>query len=199
MPTDTDRLARQIAFIEALDGLKQVFRQNLVMDGTRRENSAEHSWHTAMMAPLLAEYAAEPVDPARAARMMLVHDVIEIDAGDTFCYDDAANGDKAERERAAADRLFGLLPPDQGADLRALWEEFEAARTPDARFAAVLDRFQVLFQNRNTEGGTWRIHSVARSQVDQRMAIIREATPALWPTVCAILDDACARGWLRED
>ncbi len=199
MPPETDpgRLDRQIAFIETLDGLKNVLRQNLVMNGTRRENSCEHSWHAALMAVVLAEYAAWPVDVDRVVTMLLLHDVIEIDAGDTFCYDAAANADKAEREQAAASRIFGLLPPDANARLRALWEEFEAASTPEAKVAAALDRFQVLFQNRNTDGGTWRIHDIARPQVERRMAPIREALPGLWPTVMAVLDEACAAGTLR--
>lgn len=197
MPLDPERLTRQIAFIETLDGLKQVLRQNLVMDGSRRENSCEHSWHAALMAVVLAEYAAEPVDVCRVVTMLLLHDVIEIDAGDTFCYDAAGNADKAERERAAAERIFGLLPEDTGPGLRALWEEFEAGASPEARFANSLDRFQVLFQNRNTEGGTWRIHDIARPQVERRMAPIRESMPTLWPTVQAVLDEACAAGHLK--
>jgi putative hydrolase of HD superfamily len=197
MPTPPARIEGQIAFIETLDALKQVSRRNLVMDGSRCENSAEHSWHTALMAVVLAEYAPGPLDLPRAVTMLLLHDVVEIDAGDTFCYDEAANGDKAERERAAAARIFGLLPPEQGDALRALWEEFEAGQSPEARFANSLDRFQVLFQNRNTQGGTWRLHDIARPQVERRMAPIRQGLPALWPVVQSILDDACASGILK--
>ncbi|MCK9240449.1 HD domain-containing protein [Desulfocurvus sp.] len=197
MPLESERIEGQIAFIETLDALKGIQRRNLVMDGSRRENSAEHSWHTALMAVVLAEYAGAPVDVARVVTMLLLHDVVEIDAGDTFCYDEAANGHKAERERAAAGRIFGLLPPEQAAPLRALWEEFEAGQTPEARFANSLDRFQVLFQNRNTQGGTWRLHDISRPQVERRMAPIRQGMPALWPVVQAVLDDACASGDLK--
>ena len=197
MPIDPTRIEGQIAFIETLDALKQVRRRNLVMDGSRRENSAEHSWHTALMAVVLAEYAPGPVDVARVVTMLLLHDVIEIDAGDTFCYDEAAGRDKAERERAAADRIFGLLPPETGTALRALWDEFEAGQTPEAHFANSLDRFQVLFQNRNTQGGTWRLYDIARTQVERRMAPIRQGLPELWPVVEDILDDACASGILK--
>ena len=191
-----DRAERQIRFILEVDALKRVLRQTLVTDGSRRENSAEHSWHLALMAPLLAEYAAAPVDLLRVVKMLLVHDVVEIDAGDAFAYDAAANVGKVERERRAAARLFGLLPAEQAEELSALWEEFEAGRTADARYANALDRLQPLLNNSRTQGGTWRIHSVARAQVERRMQPIREATPALWPVVVRVLDEAEAAGHL---
>ncbi len=198
MSLDLDRMNQQVAFIECLDRLKMVQRQNLVMDESRRENSAEHSWHITTMAIVLAEYAPQPVDLLRVVKMLLLHDVIEIEAGDTFCYDVAGNHDKEERERRAADQLFGLLPDDLGSDFRALWDEFEAGETAAAGFANALDRLQVLLQNLNTRGGTWRIHAIEKARVVQRMLPIKTGAPALWPVVEDYLAQACARGLLNE-
>nr|WP_211215672.1 HD domain-containing protein [Geopsychrobacter electrodiphilus] len=191
-------MKQQIAFIECLDRLKLVLRQNLVMDESRRENTAEHSWHIASMAMVLAEYAPSPTDQSRVLKMLLLHDVIEIEAGDTFCFDVEGNKDKLARERRAAEQVFGLLPPDQGVEFRSLWDEFEAGETNEARFANALDRFQVLLQNFNTRGGTWRIHNIDRARVVARMLPIKEGAPALWPQVVKYLDEACAAGLLRE-
>src|SRR5262249_50705513 len=149
----SDRLARQIAFIIEIDKAKQVLRQTLLMDGSRLENDAEHSWHLAVMALLLAEYAGEAVDLLRVLKMVLIHDLVEIDAGDTFVYDVEALATRREREERAADRIFGLLPADVEEEFRALWEEFEAQATPEARFAAALDRLQPLLHNYHTGGG----------------------------------------------
>jgi putative hydrolase of HD superfamily len=187
-------LDRQLEFVAQLDGLKRVTRMTSVIGESRLENSAEHSWHVALMAPLLLEYAPEGIDLLRVVRMLLLHDVVEIDAGDTFCFDDEGNGTKADREQAAADRLFGLLPPDQTQDLRATWEEFEEGRTGEARFAVALDRFQGLLQNYHNGGGTWRIHGVSRDRVLERMDPIREGAPGLWPVVLAVLDEVEADG-----
>ena len=193
-----DRVARQLGFLVELDKLKCILRQTTLMDGSRRENSAEHSWHLAMLAILLGEYAGEPVDPLRVVKMVLVHDVIEIDAGDTFCYDADANLDRAERETRAAERLFGLLPADQGGEMRALWEEFEEGATPEARFAVALDRLQPLLQNFHNQGGTWRLHGITRSRVLARMDPIRTGAPELWPAVERMIGEACAAGWVAE-
>ncbi|HEX6292502.1 MAG TPA: HD domain-containing protein [Herpetosiphonaceae bacterium] len=190
-------MAQQIQFIVELDQLKQVLRQTLLIDGSRRENSAEHSWHLATMALVLAEYAPPDVDLPRVMKMLVLHDVVEIRAGDTFCYDSAANGDKAEREQNAATYLFGLLPPDLGGDLRGLWEEFEALATPEARFANALDRLQPLLHNYRTQGGTWRIHGITHDQVLRRMSPIQEGAPALWPYVLQVIDESCALGYIR--
>jgi putative hydrolases of HD superfamily len=196
---DPQRLARQLAFVVELDRLKSILRRTSLIDRSRRENSAEHSWHLTLMAAVLAEHAAEPIDPARVVTMLLVHDVVEIDAGDTFCYDAGANLDRAERERQAAERLFGLLPADQADGLRALWEEFEAGATADACFAVALDRMQPLLQNFHGGGGSWREHGVRRAEVRARMEPIREALPAAWPVVERIIEAACAEGWIVED
>ena len=194
---DPDRLDRQLRFVIEIDKLKRVLRQTMLMDATRSENSAEHSWHLALMAILMEEYSPRPVDLGQVLRMVLVHDIVEIDAGDTFCYDVEANLDKAMREEEAAERIFGLLPPEQGFELRSLWEEFEAETTPEARFATALDRLQPLLHNLQTGGGTWRIHGVAREQVLARMQPIRVAMPDLWPFVELSLARAVEQGWVR--
>lgn len=193
------RLAQQIQFIVEIDRLKRVLRQTLLTDGSRRENSAEHSWHLALMAIVLSDYAPEGVDLFRAIKMLLIHDLVEIDAGDTFCYDIQGNHSKAEREVAAAQRLFGLLPNDQGAELKALWNEFEAQDSVTARFAAALDRLQPLLHNQQTEGGTWKIHNIALSQVMERMHPVQTGAPELWPLVEQILADCVAAGYLNAE
>ncbi len=192
----TDRLSRQLAFSLELDKLKTILRQTLLTDGSRRENDAEHSWHVAMMAVLLAEYAPEGADPLRASRMLLFHDVVEIDAGDTFIHDDAGNQDKAAREQAAADRLYGLLPADQGAELRALWQEYEDRATPTARFADALDRLQPIMNNFATEGGTWKPHDVSADKVFKLVDRIRAGAPALGDYAETLVHEAVRRGYL---
>jgi putative hydrolases of HD superfamily len=191
------RLAQQIQFIIEIDRLKQVLRQTLLTDGSRRENSAEHSWHLAMMAIVLAEYAPPNVDLLRTIKMVLIHDLVEIDAGDTFCYDVQANLDKAEREAQAADRLFGMLPPDLNTELREIWEEFEAQESASAKFAAALDRLQPLLHNQQTQGGTWKIHNVAREQVMHRVSSIQTGAPELWTFVETLVADCVKAGYLR--
>ena len=194
-----ERLDQQLSFIVELDKLKNILRQTLLTDRSRRENSAEHSWHLATAAVVLSEYAHEPVGLNRVIRMLLVHDVVEIDAGDTFAFDAAANLDKSDREQLAAKRIFGLLPPEQGNELRALWEEFEAVATPDAQFANAVDRLQPFLQNSRTEGGTWRIHNVTRTQVMKRMEPIRLYLPRIWPRVLAFIEAAREKGWVRPE
>jgi len=184
------RLTRQIDFISELDKLKLILRRISIIGESRLENSAEHSWHLGVMVPLLAEYAPEDVDVARVMKMLLIHDVVEIDAGDTFCFDEAANLDKEEREIRAADRLFGLLPEDQSAEFRSLWDEFEAGESPEAAFANAMDRLQGLLMNRGNNGGTWLKYGITREQILKRMDPIREGTPAIWPLVLQVVDDA---------
>ena len=197
--TQRERLISQLQFLHEIDAVKNIFRQTAVSGSVRRENDAEHSWHLAMMAMVLAEHAVQPVDVCRVIRMVLVHDLIEIDAGDTFCYDEQAALDKSQRETACADRLFALLPGDQGREMRALWEEFEEAKTPDARFASALDRVQPIIQNYHTEGHSWVIHGIRRSQVVERNAIARDAVPLLWERVLEMLDHSVGEGWLGAD
>ncbi|MBD2106402.1 HD domain-containing protein [Nodosilinea sp. FACHB-13] len=190
------RLQQQIAFVVEIDRLKQVLRQTQLMDASRRENSAEHSWHLAMMALVLAEYAPAEVDIQRAIHQVLIHDLVEIDAGDTFCYDAVGHDGKAEREQQAADRIFGLLPGAIAQDLRQIWDEFEAQATPTARFAASLDRIQPLLHNWQTQGGTWKQHGISRSQVMQRMAPVEKGAPELWPFVLEVIEESVAKGYL---
>ncbi|NJN01632.1 MAG: HD domain-containing protein [Leptolyngbyaceae cyanobacterium SL_1_1] len=194
---DNPLLNQRLQFILELDQLKQVQRQTLLLDSSRRENSAEHSWHLAMMAIALAEYAPPQSDLFRAIQQVLIHDVVEIDAGDTFCYDLAAQSEKASREAKAATRIFGLLPAPQADELRSLWEEFEAGTTPTAQFAAALDRLQPFLHNQQTQGGTWKQHGITRTQVMQRMAAVKTGTPDLWNWLLQVVDDCVAAGWIR--
>lgn len=198
MSDATGRIPHQIRFVLEIDRLKGVLRQTLLTDASRRENSAEHSWHLATMAVVLAEHADATIDLLRAVKMALIHDIVEIDAGDAFCYDPAAVQGKEAREHAAATRIFGLLPEEYAAELRGLWEEFEAGATPEARFVNALDRLQPLLHNLHTEGGTWRLHSVTHDRVLARMDPIRTGAPALWPYVLESLEAACAAGHLSR-
>jgi putative hydrolase of HD superfamily len=192
------RLQQQIQFIIEIDKLKGILRQTRLTDDSRQENSAEHSWHLALMAIILAEYAPPQVDLGRAITMVLLHDLVEIDAGDTFCYDVQGNQDKAVREKKAATRIFGLLPEDQGQSLREIWDEFEAVATPTARFAVALDRLQPLLQNQQNQGGTWQLHGITERQVMQRMEPVQEGTPQLWELVEQIVADCLKAGYLQN-
>ena len=193
-----ERLARQIAFLVEADRLKTVLRRTPLADNSRPENSAEHSWHLALAAMSLHEYAPESVNIAHVLELVIVHDLVEIDAGDTFAYDRDGHVSKAERERAAADRIFALLPSDQERRFRSLWEEFEAMETPESRFANALDRLQALLQNMTAGGGSWAAYRVTRAQVYQRMAPVQAALPEVWPFVCGIIDRYCAAGAIRS-
>jgi putative hydrolase of HD superfamily len=193
----TPRLDQQMAFIVELDKLKAVLRQNLITIGLRRETTAEHSWHLGTMALVLADHAEPGVDLLRVLKMLLIHDLVEIDAGDSFLYDAAARAGAAAREQAAAERLYGLLPPDLAAELRALWDEFEAATTRDARFARALDQLQPVLLNYHTEGGSWRANGVAGAEVLAKKAVIADGAPALWRYAEALIRDAIAKGWLK--
>lgn len=192
------RLAKQIEFITLIDQAKQVYRQNVVIGTTRQENDAEHSWHLAVMAIILSEHsAAKELDMLKVLKMALVHDLVEIYAGDTFCYDDQAIKDKEQREAIAADKLFSILPGDQGENFRELWQEFEAKLSPEARFAACLDRLQPLILNYNTAGHTWQNPGVNSSKVLERNAMLQENTPALWDYVNEVIQDSIEKGYLK--
>lgn len=192
------RLHAQLTFLLEVDRLKRVLRRTSLVGGDRRENSAEHSWHLAVMALVLAEYANEPVDLLHTLKLLLVHDIVEIDAGDTFAYDVQANLDKEVREQAAADRIFGLLPADQCEEFRSLWEEFDARQTPEARFANALDRMMPSLQNYENAGGTWHSAGVDLSAVLDRLQPIDDGSHALWRYVETMLADAVARGMIRR-
>ncbi|HEX6600831.1 MAG TPA: HD domain-containing protein [Gemmatimonadaceae bacterium] len=196
----SDRLTHQLRFVRELDKLKGVLRRTSLIDRSRRENSAEHSWHLAMMALAFAEYAPPGTDVSRAIELLLVHDVVEIDADDTFAFDVAGNLDKLDRETAAAKRIFGLLPGDVAREFRARWDEFEANETTEARFANALDRFQALLLNDAAgDGGTWRAHGVSREAVLRRMAPIETGAPGLWPAALEAIARATEAGHVRDD
>jgi len=190
------RLEQQIAFLVEIDKLKQVLRRTRLIGGERRENTAEHSWHATMIALVLAEYSNEPIDVQRVLKMLLVHDIVEIDAGDTFAFDAVGYLDKAEREQAAAARIFGLLPEDQRSELRGLWEEFEIGESPEARFANMADRLMPALQNYNNGGGTWREANLDRAKVEHRMEPISAAAP-VYAYVNSLIDAAVAQGMIR--
>ena len=192
------RLKQQLDFIMEIDKLKGIYRQTYLLDASRKENDAEHSWHLAAMALLLAEYAPEKLDLLKVLKMVILHDLVEIDAGDSFCYDDAAICDKAEREEAAAARLFALLPSDQEEEFRGFWQEFEKRSSPEARFAASLDRLQPLMHNYHTRGKSWQEHGVTKDKVIQRNSYIREGSPKLWEYGESLIDKAVDRGYLQR-
>jgi putative hydrolase of HD superfamily len=185
-----------LAFLAELDKLKDVLRRSLVTGSRRRENSAEHSWHLAMMALVLMDAVNLPeLDRFRTVKMLLVHDVVEIDAGDTFCYDAAGNLSKADREAAAAARIFSLLPGQQAAEFRALWDDFEAGATLESKFAQGLDRLSPILQNLRTNGESWRAHGVTKAQVLARNQKIGETIPEIWRALVRQLDLAEAAGY----
>jgi len=191
------RLEQQIAFIVEIDKLKLVLRQTRLMDGSRRENDAEHCWHVALMAVVLAEHAGAHIDVPRVLKMLLIHDLVEIDAGDTFLYAAVDPAAIAARETRAAERIFGLLPPDQADELRVLWEEFEARDTAEAKFARALDRLEPLLQNHRNGGGTWVEHRITVEQVLAKKHLVADGSAALWAFAVALIDDSLSRGYLR--
>lgn len=190
--TSTARLARQMAFVLEIDRLKTILRRTYLLDNSRHENTAEHSWHLALMAMVLAEHSDQPIDTLHTLKMLLVHDIVEIDAGDTYIYDTAGNEGKAAREQEAARRIFGLLPPDQQAEMHALWEEFEARQTPEARFAAALDRLMPLLHNIHTQGRSWQEHGIHAGQVLARNSHIADGSQALWEYAQGLIQEAVA-------
>jgi 5'-deoxynucleotidase YfbR-like HD superfamily hydrolase len=196
MTVGTDRLAEQLGFVLEVDRLKSVLRRGYVADGSRYENTAEHSWTLALMAIVLAEHAAEPVDVATVVRMVVIHDLVEVDVGDTYVYDDAARAAVADAESRAADRLFGLLPAGQGAELRALWDEFEHGDSAEARFARSLDRFAGFLLNHASEGRTWRQYGVTADRVGGMLAKVEAGSPALYAEASRRLAQAVADGYL---
>lgn len=192
-----DRLARQLQFILEIDKLKSIYRRTYLVDGARHENSAEHSWHLAMTAMVLAEHTNEPLDVAKVIRMVLVHDIVEIDAGDTYIYGE--QGDKADREELAADRIFGLLPPDQEAEFRGLWEEFESGATAEARFAAALDRFVPQLHNYHTQGRSWKEHGITAERVLTRNEEMAQGSVVLWEWTQILIERAVKEGLLPRN
>ncbi|MEO1163187.1 MAG: HD domain-containing protein [Chloroflexota bacterium] len=192
------QLAQQIAFLREIDKLKTVIRQTHIADESRQENTAEHSWHIAMAALTLAEYADAPIDILRVIKMLLLHDIVEIDAGDTFAFDTAGYEDKFEREQAAAKRIFGLLPAAQAEEFETLWREFEAIETDDAKFANAIDRFLPFLHNDWSDGrSSWLHHAPTYEQVYKRNATgVGQISTELWAYVQKILAQAVEDGWL---
>ena len=194
-----ERLKKQLEFIVEVDKIKNIGRQTYLSDGKRKENDAEHSWHIALMAILLKEYVKEKVDVVKVVTMVLIHDLVEIDAGDTYAYDGEGMKSKREREVKAAERIFGLLPKDQGDYFRALWEEFEAYETGDAKYAHLLDNFQPLLLNDASGGISWREHEVKKSQIYKRNEKIEETSRIIWEKMQELVEKNIACGNVKEE
>lgn len=191
-------LEDRLMFLRDIDQMKSIVRQTLLADGSRQETDAEHSWELGMMVMTLADYAPAGVDRFRVMQMVLLHDLVEIDAGDTYAYDPAANADKDAREQRAADRIFGLLPTEQGRAFRQLWEEFEARETPDARFARGIDRLQPLLHSYLTHGQMWHRNGIRPAQVRAGARLVQEGMPELAAFIDAMLTDCEARGFFPD-
>jgi putative hydrolase of HD superfamily len=195
---DQERFKKQLDFILEIDKEKNILRQTHLSNGGRREDDAEHAWHLAVMTYLLSEYSNRKIDVAKTMLMTLIHDIVEIDAGDTYAYDAEAKKSEKAREKAAADRLFGLLPDDQNEKLRSIWEEFEAYETPEAKFAHVMDNFQPMLLNHSNHGGDWKEHGIRRSQTEKRNEKTPEGSAAIWDYMKKILDENVAAGSLID-
>lgn len=193
------RLEQQIAFIVEIDKVKNIFRQTPLADGNRKENDAEHSWHIAVMAMILKEYAEEEVDVLKVMMMVLIHDLVEIDAGDTYAYDAVGATSQREREIKAADRIFSILPEDQAAYFRALWDEFEEYESADAKYAHLLDNFQPLLLNDASGGISWREHDVKKSQIYKRNERMKETSETVWEKVKEVVEKNIALGNIKDE
>ncbi|MBV6646467.1 MAG: HD domain-containing protein [Cyclobacteriaceae bacterium] len=196
--TSTD-LLQQIEFIKEIDKLKYVFRQTSLLNSERRENDAEHSWHLAMMAIILVDHSNEPIDLLKVLKMLLIHDIVEIDAGDTFLYDTQKDHVNTEEELAAAKRIFGLLPTKQDDELIQLWEEFEAGETPEAQFAKALDRLEPILQNHSNHGGTWKKFDVSYETVIDKKKGIGKGSKELWEYAKSLLEESVEKGDLKKN
>lgn len=193
-----ERIEKQFQFIIEVDKLKKIMRQSYLTDGSKHENDAEHSWHLALMTFLLAEYANETIDILKVMKMVIIHDIVEIDAGDTYAYDENGHQDKYEREVKAAERIFNLLPQDQAYEMRALWDEFELRESTEAKFAAALDRIQPILLNYCSEGRAWKHHGIKKQQVIEKNKHTQEGSREIWAYMQAILNDATLKGYLSE-
>lgn len=195
----SERLKKQMAFIMEIDKLKKIVRQSYISDGSRKENDTEHSWSLAMMCVILSEYANEEIDVLHTIKMVLIHDIVEIDAGDTYAYDNVGNATKREREEKAADRIFGMLPEDQAKEMRDLWEEFEAACTKEARFANTVDKVQPIMLNDITGGRAWREHKVEEHQIMNRNKTTKDGSLDLWEFAEELILKNIKKGNIKAD
>lgn len=193
-----DQLLQQINFIKEIDKIKYIQRKTKLFHSDRPENDAEHSWHLAMMTIVLAEHSDVPVDVLKVLKMVLIHDIVEIDAGDTFIYDTQKNHSNTENELIAAKRIFGLLPDEQAEELIEIWQEFEAGETPDARFAKAMDRIEPLLQNTSNNGGTWREFDVDYSKVFEKKKVIAQGSTTLWKFAENLLNESVEKGILKK-
>lgn len=196
---DFEILLKQIDFIKEIDKVKYIQRKTKLFNSNRNENDAEHSWHLAMMALILAEHANEPIDVLKVVKMVLIHDIVEIDAGDTFIYDMQKNHINTDQERLAANRIFGLLPQEQSKEFIAVWEEFEAGLTPEAKFARTMDRLEPLLQNTSNNGGTWKEFDVDYGKVFEKKKIINEGSTTIWKYAEELINESVEKGILRKD
>ena len=194
----TNKLEKQIAFIKEIDKVKYILRQSTLFNSDRRENDAEHSWHLAVMAIVLAEYSDKPIDLLKVLKMVLIHDIVEIDAGDTFIYSTTKDHDNTEEELAAAKRIFGILPAKQAEELIEIWKEFEAAETDEAKFAKSLDRFEPLLQSATNNGGTWVKHDVPYHKVYDVNKAIKNGSTTLWNYAENLLNESVEKGFLKK-
>ncbi|MGL4520067.1 MAG: HD domain-containing protein [Phocaeicola sp.] len=195
----TEELLKQINFIKEIDKLKYIQRRTKLFNSDRCENDAEHSWHLAMMTLILAQHADEPIDVLKVVKMVLLHDVVEIDAGDTFIYDGTKNHTNTEEELAAAKRIFGLLPQEQAEEFIAIWSEFEEGVTNEAKFAKTMDRLEPLLQNSSNKGGTWREYNVSYDTVYSKKVAIKEGSATLWEYAEGVLNESVEQGILRKE
>lgn len=193
-----DRLLKQIDFIKEIDNIKYVQRRTKLFNSNRPENDAEHSWHLAMMVLVLAEHSNETLDIVKTLKMVLIHDIVEIDAGDTFIYDAVKAHSNTEEERLAAERIFGLLPPGQAEEFIAIWEEFEAGKTKEARFARSVDRLQPLLQNLSNNGGTWTEFGIDYEKVYQKKKVIKQGSQLLWDYAKNLINESVEKGILKK-
>lgn len=198
MRMENENLLKQIAFIKEIDKLKYIQRKTRLFNSDRHENDAEHSWHLAMMTIVLAGHANKAIDVLKVVKMVLIHDIVEIDAGDTFIYDTAKNHSNTEEELIAAKRIFGLLPAEQGAEFIAIWEEFEAGTTDEAKFAKSMDRLEPLLQNTSNQGGTWAEFNVGYQQVYEKKKAIKNGSAIIWNYAESLINDSVEQGILKK-
>lgn len=198
VPCRNEDVNKILKFTAEIDKMTSVLRRTMLIDKSRRENDAEHSWHIAVMAILFEKFAPTGTDISRAVKMCVVHDLVEIYAGDTFAYDINGNKSKAEREAKAADKLFGMLPEDVGKEIRLLWEEFDRMETPDAKYAACMDRIQPYLHNTLTDGHTWVEGKVSKTQVLERSGVIEETLPEVWDWVLKNVENGVKKGWIAD-